>query len=280
MFVASLVCCISYLTYVIVIIKYHQFSIDNEHNKMSKYARLRIHIAPLGFESDRIVLPAIEMKADKVWIFVDNDPTKTEAKPYLEEIKKRLKQKKIEFEIMKFNRLNLFSTLKGVKDIIETGKQHTYYVNVSSGSKIQAIACTMACMMFNVSNNLIPYYVQPKKYFPFKGKPQSSGMQKIIDLPQYEIQTPEEKLIKALGLIEKNKGRITKKDLADLAEEEKLIEIGAKEENRDQARFASLQKNIIEPLKDHWKFIVEEKSGRTRWISITEEGKNVREVLS
>ena len=246
---------------------------------MSKYTRLRIHIAPLGFESDRIVLPAIEMKADKVWILIHDNPKQTEAIPYLEDIKKRLKQKKIDFEIMELNSLNLFSTIKGVRTIIESGEQHTYYVNVSSGSKIQAIACTMASMMFNKKNNLIPYYVQPKEYFPFKGRPQSSGMKLIIDLPQYEIQTPEKKLIKALQLIEQNNGRISKKDLAKSSDKNKLIEIGAKDRNYDQARFASLDKNIIQPLKEKWGFIKEEKRGRTRWIVITEEGKNAKEIL-
>ena len=47
---------------------------------MSKQARLRIHIAPLGFESDRIVLPAIEKRADKVWILIHNDQKKNKGK--------------------------------------------------------------------------------------------------------------------------------------------------------------------------------------------------------
>jgi hypothetical protein len=31
---------------------------------------LRIHVAPVGFVIDRIVLPAINMKADRVWLTV------------------------------------------------------------------------------------------------------------------------------------------------------------------------------------------------------------------
>ena len=31
--------------------------------------KLRIHIAPVGFEIDRIVIPAKKMRADKVGIF-------------------------------------------------------------------------------------------------------------------------------------------------------------------------------------------------------------------
>jgi len=246
---------------------------------MSKYARLRIHIAPLGFESDRIILPVMEMKADKVWILIHNDPKRTEARPYLDEIKKRLKKEKVNFEIMELNRLNLFSTIKGVRKIMSEGGENTYYVNVSSGSKIQAIACTMACMMFNEKNNLIPYYVQPKKYFSYKGEQMSTGLEKIIDLPKYEIKTPDDKLMQSLQIIKQNNNRITKSDLAKFTDKEKIIEIGAKDENYEQARFASLDKNIIQPLKDNWNFIKEKKIGRTRWIEITPEGENVLEIL-
>ena len=245
---------------------------------MSKYARLRIHIAPLGFESDRVVLPAIEMKADKVWILTQSNE-QTGAKSYLDDIKIRLKKERIDFEIMKLNRLDLFSTIKGVRNIMNEGGDNTYYVNVSSGSKIQAVACTMACMMFNEKNNLIPYYAQPKEYFAYNGKQMSTGLEKIIDLPQYNIKTPEEKLVQTLHIIKENGNKITKSNLAKAVDEKKIIEIGAKEENYEQARFTSLDKNIIQPLKENWKYVKERKIGRTRWIEMTSEGEHVLEIL-
>ena len=160
------------------------------------------------------------------------------------------------------------------------GGDNAYYVNVSSGSKIQAIACTMACMMFNEKkNNLIPYYVQPKEYFDYNGKQMSTGLEKIIYVPQYEIKTPDEKLMQSLQIIKENDNRITKSDLAKAVDEKNIIEIGAKQENYEQARFTSLDKNIIQPLKDDWKFIQENKIGRTRWVEITPEGGNVLEIL-
>ncbi len=246
---------------------------------MSKHARLRIHIAPLGFESDRIVLPAIEMKADKVWILIHNDPKKTKARSYLDDIKTRFRKERINFEIKKINRLDLSSIIKGVRTIMSEGEDNTYYVNVSSGSKIQAVACTMACMMFNQKNNLIPYYIQPKDYFKYDGKQMSTGMEKIIYVPQYEIKTPEDKLVQTLQIIKASDNRINKSNLAVAAEKEKIIEIGAKKDNHEQARFTSLDKNIIQPLKDDWKFVKVEKIGRTRWIELTPEGERVLEIL-
>jgi len=67
--------------------------------------------------------------------------------------------------------------------------------------------------------------------------------------------------------------------MAELAEKNNIIIVNAKEENHTQARFASLDKNIIQPLQDEWKFVEVEKIGRTRWIKMTQEGNNAAEFL-
>ena len=46
-----------------------------------KYKK-RIHIAPVGFEVDRIVIPAIDNKADKVYLLVHDNKTEDKAGPY------------------------------------------------------------------------------------------------------------------------------------------------------------------------------------------------------
>ena len=47
---------------------------------MKDIVNLRIHIAPVGFELDRIILPAVRMKADKVWLIAhDNTVLQTES---------------------------------------------------------------------------------------------------------------------------------------------------------------------------------------------------------
>jgi len=67
--------------------------------------------------------------------------------------------------------------------------------------------------------------------------------------------------------------------MAELADKQKIIIIDAEKVNYTQARFASLDKNIIQPLLEYWKFIEVEKIGRNHWIKITEEGKNAAEFL-
>ena len=64
------------------------------------------------------------------------------------------------------------------------------------------------------------------------------------------------------------------KDWVDVAKEiqkeddreNKSITVNAKEKNHSMVRFASLDKNIIQPLEEQWKFIKVEKIGRNSQI--------------
>jgi hypothetical protein len=247
---------------------------------MSKLATFRIHVAPLGFEIDRIILPLKETKADKLWLLVHEKTSEDKSGPYLEKIKKECKKMKIELKISYADRLSMFKIIKSVKEIINQEKNNYIYINVASGSKIQAIACMMACMILKECKNLQPFYAEPEKYAAFDGEQQSFGIKDTIPLPTYEIQIPKPKLLEALKIIQQaDNQKITKKDMAIIAEEQKLITITSEEENHSQARFASLDKNIIQPLKDEWNFIEIEKIGRNRWIKITQEGIDAAEFL-
>ncbi len=240
---------------------------------------LRVHLAPVGFEIDRIVLSAKKRKADRVWLLVHENRSEDKARPFIEKIKKLLKKENIEVIIAYHDRLSLFKIIKSIKEIIEKEKGNSVYVNLASGSKIQAIAGMMACMMFNQEKNVFPFYVEAKEYLGFKGQQISSGIKEPLDIPSYEIQIPGRKLIAALKIIQESGGKLTKKEMAKLADKQKIIIINAEKVNYTQARFASLDKNIIQPLLEYWKFIEVEKIGRNHWIKITEEGKNAAEFL-
>jgi len=246
---------------------------------MTSLTNLRVHIAPVGFEIDRIVIPAKNMKADKVWLLIHENPSEDKAVPFVEKIKKKLKKEKINVAIEYHDRLKLFKIIKSIKEIITKEKGNDIYVNLASGSKIQAIASMMACMMFNENNSIKPFYAEAERYSGFEGNQMSFGVKNLMEIPTYKIHTPKPELIKALKIIIKQNGRLRKKDMALFAEKEKLITVTAREENYTQARFASLDKNIIQPLVEEWKFAEVEKIGRTRWVKITQEGINAAEFL-
>ena len=246
---------------------------------MAKIAKLRVHIAPVGYEVDRIVLAAKQEKADRVWLLLHENRSEDKAGPFITKIKNQLLKQNIEIKEEYHNRRDLFKIIRAVKNIIEQEKGNEIYVNLASGSKIQAIGTMMACMMFNDDSNIHPFYVEAKNYPGFNAKqPLSTGIKDIVDVPPYSIKTPDQKLVAALQIITEHNGKLTKKEMAKIAEEQQLIIINSKEKNHSMARFASLDKNIIQPLEE-WNFIEIEKLGRNRWIKITQEGSNAAEFL-
>lgn len=248
-----------------------------KHTIMAENENLRIHIAPVGYEIDRIVLPAKKKRADKVYLLIHENPSIDKAVSFYEITEKKLKKLGIDVVRERHNRLDLFNIIKSIREIIQKEKGNIIYVNLASGSKIQSIGCMMACMMFNDDQNVQPFYVEAKEYVGFSGKPISTGIKEIQDMPTYEIKRPQQRHIDALRIINEHGGRISKKEMAQIAKEEKLIVVNA--ENESQATFASLDKNIISVLKDQWGFVKVEQIGRTRWIEITEEGRNAAEFL-
>ena len=240
----------------------------------------RIHVAPVGFEIDRIVLPAVKLKADMVYLLVHSNLSEDKATRYADEIQKKLKKKKIKSELVYADRFRLFDVIRAVKEIISKDRKAEYYINVASGSKIHAIGCMMACMIFDNRENIHPFYPQAEIYPAFKeNEQQTYGVSEIHPLPTYQLLTPKKKLLDALSIIKDHGGRIKKKELAEIAEDRKIIIVGAKDENHSMARFTSLDKNIVQPLEKTWGFVDEEKIGKNRFVFFTDDGKLASEFL-
>jgi hypothetical protein len=186
---------------------------------------LRVHIAPIGFEIDRIVIPAKKMKADRVWLIYHNGAESDKGMAFKEKVSSALKEAGIECPDEGADRTDLFDTLRALNKIIRRENKNTIFVNVSVGSKIQSIACTMICMMFKNKAVIRPYYAIPKEY-NVPTQQESRGIKGIISLPDYKIEIPSEKLVQCLKLINQWKGSaVTKKALRDKALEKELIRL-------------------------------------------------------
>ena len=247
---------------------------------MKDMVNLRIHIAPVAFEVDRVVIPAVRMKADKVYLVAHDDVANDKAIKYRQKIVRQLEKKGIKTEVVFANRLRLFPIIKTVTEIIFKERKNDIYVNVATGSKIHAIGCMMACMLFDDRDKIHPFYAQAEKYPEYEGTGQETyGVSEIHSLPTYRIGTPKRELLEALRIIKDAGGRIQKKKMAEEAEKSKIIIVNAREQNFTQARFASLDKNIVQPLVDTWGFVEVEKIGRNRWLKMTEDGDHAAEFL-
>ncbi len=238
--------------------------------------KLRVHIAPVGFENDRIVLPLRQMKADKVWLISQKHDNK--AATYSEKIISLLKTSKIDYEQIDCEITDLYDVLKTIRIILEKEASNDIFINVSSGSKIEAIAGMMASMIFREGNRIMPYYVVPEKYNtqPEAGTPLSSGIKDIQTLPEYRIEQPKQQLIKLLRIVDQAGGAISKKELIEEATENGLIRVGGR--NEAQSKYMSLNKNFLSPLED-WRLIRVQKEGRRKQVLLTDEGKNMLKFL-
>ena len=101
---------------------------------MSEMMKLRVHIAPVGFEIDRVVIPAIKMKADKVYLLRHNDYSEDKSGPYLDKIVKKLEKVNIKTKTIGVNRYRLFGIIKVVKEIIQNECDNDVYLKSQRGN--------------------------------------------------------------------------------------------------------------------------------------------------
>ncbi len=241
--------------------------------------RKRIQIAPVGFEVDRVVLPAIREKAEKVYLMVHKDRSKDKATKYAAAIQRKLKAENIETSLVYCDWENIEEITRVARDLILKESSNEVAINLASGSKNHAIGLDRACMTFRKRKHIHPFYPEAEKWTAWKyPKQQSTGVKKIKQISIHRIIVPEPELIEALKIIKKDsvliptkKGRvgIRKKDLA------KSIYGDYSKQN-----LTKLQRNITQKLKKPWFAIdIFDKVSRSDWISLNDEGEYLRYVL-
>nr|AIE97097.1 hypothetical protein [uncultured marine thaumarchaeote AD1000_89_F09] len=239
----------------------------------------RIQIAPVGFEIDRVVIPAKKEKAEKVYLMVHRNRTEDKATKYAAEIQKKLKAAKIETELVYCDWQNIEEITRVARDLILKEAGNEIAINLASGSKNHAIGLDRACMTFRKRDNIHPFYPEAKKWTAFKyPKQQSEGVVEIKQIPIHRIIVPEPELIIALKIIKrdsqdipmhKGKKGVKKKDLARSL-------FG----NSEKTSLTKLQRNITQKLENTWRAIEIIEVGRTDWISLNSEGRYLRYILN
>lgn len=242
----------------------------------------RIHISPLGYEHDRVVKPAVDYKADCVYL-LEHDESDSEKPEYHAILTEELQDAGITVRSVQCDIFDLYTVLGKVAEIITAHEKDEVYVNLSTGSKISAIGGMIACMVTRESVNVTPYYVRAEGYTPDdEGKdetPVSYGMAAISELPTYPIEGPSREEIAMLQYIAVEQP-ITKKRLIRHARqvvdrfrrnaEEKSIQI---DDDPYMGEYRLLDTHILDPLVERECIEITE-VGRSKEITITEEGQN------
>tara|TARA_Y100000590_G_scaffold449443_1_gene587554 strand:- start:146 stop:952 length:807 start_codon:yes stop_codon:yes gene_type:complete len=259
---------------------------------MEPKLKKRIHIAPVGFEIDRIVEPAVKYKADKVYLLVHDNKKEDKATRYIESVIKELKENKIQSEKVLVNWRDVESITKAARKLFLELQEDDVFVNIASGSKTHAIALDRAIMSLGDNQkNITEFYAESKSYEGFKpGKKQLSvGVKEIKEIPKRKMVLPEGNLLSALKILyaesitnphactfpcydehKKTKGKhnwggMMKSHLADKCADEGIIP-------SDGNRPSSLDKKITQNLLKKWTYITIAPQGRGFKISLTTDG--------
>jgi hypothetical protein len=120
-----------------------------------------IHIVPVGFEYDRIVL-AIGANVYKVYLLTRSEGEK--APRLIDAIVQSIQEKQILIVIRKCNVNNLYDSMQTVAKIFHDEAGNQIHFNISSGGKVMSAVGMLACSLFKDGD---PYYVEPRKYLDY-----------------------------------------------------------------------------------------------------------------
>src|SRR5574341_294511 len=156
----------------------------------------KVHLIPMGYEIDRVELPLRDIGADRVYLITDEKESETGIL-YLKELTRRVKKLVNEknFIVLNCPLWDFCRLMSLLCELVrkEKSQGNFVYINLSSGSKLSAIAGTLASLMYGA----VPYYVQAEKYnieHPDievgKITGITSGVKKILKIPSYTIEPP------------------------------------------------------------------------------------------
>lgn len=239
---------------------------------MSLRSPQRIHIAPQGFEKERIYEPAIEEDADLVILLVHpEDEEESLAMECREEVKEALSAADIEYRVRECDIFDLKTSLAEIQNLIYQHQRDNVFVNISTGSKISAIGSMLACMMAGG----IPYYVQPEDYGE---STVSTGVKDTFSVAAYPIDPPNEDTVRILEYIhEQNKdGKVIISDLNKFINNEEIGRAAKLERVQETNIYDVVRGDYLDPLEKR-ELIHIQQIGTEKRITLTDQGEQLLE---
>ncbi|WP_436931941.1 HFX_2341 family transcriptional regulator domain-containing protein [Halosimplex halobium] len=226
----------------------------------------RVHLIPVGYENDRIVLPAVELRADRVVLLRYED--ETDHPSYVETVRGRLDDEGIDHETVSCNIFDFYDSIGTVAELATRFSDHEVYVNLASGSKVTAIGGMIACM----ATGATPYYVRAQRYAAETDGDVAEGIREITELPTYPMQSPEPQHVAVMDHLDREDGA-RKRDLIDFGKNEGLPFIAERDAANRKSEYRLLDSHVLGPLADNG-YVALEEVGRSTRVSLTESGRN------
>jgi len=239
----------------------------------------RVHIAAVGFEVERILEPLERERADRVYLLTRAE--QDAAAPFVAEIERRLRRATwpVEVRIVRTDLWDVFRALASYHSIFARERRTDrtardvlpIRVNVSSGTKITAIAGTLACMLWKGE----PYYVQVSRAWYSGHTPRVAAVRDVVErvdpVSVYELRAPAAELIEVLEALSRRGGALRKHEL--------IRELGLDRPGPGGGPAASPQaqhgrlRRRLDPLEERWGFVRAESPGPRGRVRLTEQGR-------
>ncbi len=241
---------------------------------------LRVHIVPIGYDSyTRVTDPLIKKNAEKVYFIRHKEDNRGHEKFY-EKIRKELasKTKRLVIKEVKLDIWNYYDCVETFREIIAKEKKNGnhIYINVSTGTKITAMAGMLAAMAWKIE----PYYVRLTN--PLLKKIEVIPKVTVDDpeeIHAYGMEKPRRNYMKILEQLTKNNGVMRKKILVKYLEDEEIIKpVDDSTQFSENAKLSQLRV-LLDPMKDKWNFVKIEHSGRRSEVTITENGRKALQIF-
>ena len=228
----------------------------------------RVHVVPLGYEHDRVVMAASEYRADKV-VLVKHTDDSTDS-THISEVVNSLDNINIEYELESCDIFDLYDSIGTIGSIISDYGSDEVYINISAGSKITAVAGFIAGTVTETA----VYYGKAEKY-----EDTPTGFEDAFQLPHYPIDAPDKQQIITLTILhelDKRGTHPTKGDLIHVAMQNHL-----KFTQRDideKGLYRLLGTQILEPLSSYG-YVESYKDGRSKRVKLTKQGEGAYEAF-
>jgi hypothetical protein len=238
----------------------------------------RIHLAPVGFEVERVVEPVLSDRADRVYLITrDGDDA---AGAFLVEVERRLRAARwpVDVRLVPTPIWDVFGALAVYRRIFAAeGRSDRnasavvpIRVNVSTGTKITAIAGTLACMLWRGE----PYYVQVSRAWYSgltpKVRPVNDVVRSVDPVAVYELRAPTEELVEVLEALARAGGTLRKRDLIRALGLDRPVDHGPAP--TAQAQHSRLRIRLG-PLETKWGFVAAETTGGRGRVRLTPQGR-------
>jgi hypothetical protein len=259
----------------------------------------RVHVAPLGYEYDRVLEPARRYGADVLYALVDVprermagvagdadggvrraevDATRWVGRgrtgaSYHEDLLAALSETGVEVRVRAADLYDVYDVLGAVTTVAARHADDDVRVNVSTGGALAAVGATVACM--DGSTDATAYYVHPEeRAHDGAAAPTTRGFADVDTLPTYPVDSPTSDQVAVMRYLRRaDTAAYTpkKRDVIDHAKEAGLGFVADDPPANRQGEFRRLNAAVVEPLVADG-YVTVDDVGRRKELSLTERG--------